>query len=340
MMSAQTTASVTKYFATSVTTRHRALLLSTAVVVAVLAVPLVLVEQPYYLYLLTLAAIYYIVAVGLVLVFGLAGQLSLAHGAFFGIGAYTSAMLAIEFDVPVLLGFVAGAVLAGALAWLLARPLFRLKGFYLAMGTLAVGEIIVNVFEQEEWLTRGSSGIVGLPAPSLGSFSFLDPASYYYLAAGVALLALWVSRNIVRSEVGRSLKAIAGSEVGATASGVNVARNKTWVFIISAALAAVAGSLYVHFSSVVTPSNFTVDFAILIIEVLAVGGLDSIVGAVFGAAFLVFVPSLLAESPRYGQLLFAVVFLAVVVFMPRGIAGLSASVIRAVSSRLHKSVRT
>jgi branched-chain amino acid transport system permease protein len=339
-MTAQPVSSTTAPTTASSLSGYRPLVLPAAVLVVVLALPLFLTAQPYYLYLLTLAGIYYIVAVGLVLVFGLAGQLSMAHGAFFGVGAYTSAMLALEFGVPVLLGFLAGAVLAGVLAWGLARPLFRLKGFYLAMGTLAVGEIIVNVFEQEEWLTRGSSGIVGLPAPALGSFSFLDPLSYYYLVAAVGLLCLWVSRNIVRSQVGRSLKAIAGSEVGATASGVNVARSKSWVFVISAAFTAVAGSLYVHYSSVVTPSNFTVDFAILIVMVLAVGGLDSIVGAIFGAAFLVIVPSLLAEFPRYGELTFAAVFLAVVVFMPRGIAGASVAALRVVTARIQKGSRT
>ena len=284
--------------------------------------PLFLLDEPYYLDFAIFAGIYYMVAVGLALVFGLAGQLSLAHGAFFGIGAYTSAIASTEAEVPVLVGLVGGVLLSGTVAWGLARPIFRLRGFYLAMATLAFGEIAVNVFEQEVWLTNGSAGIVGLPFPALGDFVFDSPLRYYYLVAAVAGLCLWISINVSKSDVGRGLRAIAGSETGATASGINVAKYKTWVFVISAAFAAAAGSLYVHYTALVNPGNFSVDFAVLIVMVLAVGGLDSVVGAFFGAAILVVVPNLLADYPRYSQLLFAVIFLAFVAFLPKGVAGL------------------
>ena len=267
----------------------------TALVVIAALLPIFAGGNSYFLDFAIFAGIYFIVSLGLVMLFGLAGQLSLAHAAFFGIGAYTSAIAYTEFGVPVLVGLVGGIALAGIVAFALARPIFRLRGFYLAMATLAFGEIAVNVFEQEIWLTRGSAGIGGLPFPELFGFTFDSPVSYYYLVAVLAGIAVWLSTNVSRSDVGRSLRAIAGSEVGATASGVDVGRTKTWIFVLSAGLAACGGTLYVHYNAIINPSNFDVDFAVLIVMVLAVGGTNSVLGAFLGASLLVTLPNLLSS---------------------------------------------
>lgn len=290
------------------------------------AVPLVLSSYPFYIHLLVLAGIYYIVSAGLTLVFGLAGQLSLAHGAFFGIGGYSSAILATKVGVPPIIGALIGAVLAGVVAWALARPIFRLRGFYLAMATLAFAEIMVSVFEQEVWLTGGPTGILSLPPPAVGPLVFDSPFSYYYLVLALALITTWISNNIDKSVLGRGLRAVASSEIGAASTGVDVSLFKTWVFVLSAIFAAVAGSLFVHYQALINPNNFDVFFAILIVMVLAIGGMDSLFGALLGSAFLVFVPSWLSSYPRYSQLIFGLVFLAVVVLLPRGLAGLAARV--------------
>lgn len=285
-------------------------------------VPVVLRDQPYRLHLLILAGIYFVVSSGLTLVFGLAGQLSLAHAAFFGLGAYTSAILATRYGVPVLLGLLVGVVITSIVAAALARPIFKLRGFYLAMATLAFAEIIVVAFEQEVWLTGGPTGILALPVPALGPLAIDTRLSYYYLVLAFVAATTWIVANIDRSALGRALRSVASSEVGATSCGINVALYKTWVFVISAAVAAAAGSLYVHYQTLINPDNFSVDFAIIVVMVLAVGGMDSLLGAFLGSVFLVLVPSALANYPGYSQAMFGLVFLAVVVFLPRGLAGL------------------
>lgn len=292
-----------------------------ALVLVVMVAPLLLGGRGITLHLLVLAGIYWVVAMGLMLIFGLAGQLSLAHAAFFGIGAYTSALLSTRLDVPVMLAFVAATVVAAVVSWIIARPVFRLRGFYLAMATLAFAEITVTVFEQEVWLTGGPTGILALPPPALGPIVFGRASSYYYLVWVVALASAWVTRNIIQSRLGRGLRAIASSEVGATTSGINIAVYKTWMFVLGGAFAGLAGALYVHYATLINPDNFSIDFAILIVMMLAVGGMDTLLGTFLGAAFLVTVPTVLARYPRYSQLLFGVLFLLVVALMPKGLAG-------------------
>jgi branched-chain amino acid transport system permease protein len=302
-------------------------------VAVVAVVPLLLTGNANLLNLAILTGIYYTVCIGLSLIFGIGGQLSLAQAAFYGIGAYTSALLSTKLNVPVMFGFVAAAIVSGAIGWLLAAPILRLRTVYLAMATLAFGEILVTIIRENREITGGSTGIVNLPSPAIGNFVFDTPTRYYYLVWAVALLTAWIARNIIRSRIGLGLRALGDSEIGAAASGVDVARYKTWMFTLGAIFAGVAGALFVHYLSFISPDSFSVSFSILMVMILAVGGKDSLIGALIGAIVVTILPIMLAGYDHYSTLIFGVLFLMVVMFMPNGIAGTAESLLARMKQR-------
>lgn len=290
--------------------------------VAIVLFPVVARHSPYLINLAIFIGIYYIVCIGLSLIFGLAGQLSLAQAAFYGIGAYASAIVTMKLGLPVLIGFACAIALTGLVGFVLAAPILRLRDVYLAMATLAFGNIVVVAIEQEVELTGGGTGMINLPAPALGPLVFNRPLSYYVLVWAIALVVVWISRNIMRSRIGLALRAIGSTELGAEACGVDVARYKTWMFTLGAMFAGIAGALNVHYLSFISPETYTNRFSILIVMILALGGMDSLLGAFLGAIVVVVVPDVLAGYREYSELIFAALFIAVVMFMPRGIAGL------------------
>jgi branched-chain amino acid transport system permease protein len=290
-------------------------------VAAAALLPLFLGGFPSALNLSILVGIYLTVCIGLTLLFGIGGQLSLAPAAFYGLGAYTSALLSTKLGVPVLAGFIAAGVLCGIMGWLLARPLLRLRTVYLAIATLAFGDILITLIRANAQVTGGSSGIVNLPAPALGSFEFNTPFRYYYLVWAIAIVALWAARNIIGSRIGIGLRGLADSEIGAASCGIDVARYKAWMFTIGAVLPGVAGAMLVHYLGFISPDSFTVQFSVLIVMILAVGGRDSLLGALIGAILVTVLPIMLASYERYSPLIFAVLFLGSVMFMPKGLAG-------------------
>ena len=291
-------------------------------VLALVLFPLLARHSPFLVNLAIFVGIYYIVCIGLSLIFGLAGQLSLAQAAFYGIGAYASAIVTTRLGLPVLAGFAVAIALTGVVGFVLAAPILRLRDVYLAMATLAFGNIVVVVIEQEVWLTGGGTGMINLPAPVLGPLVFNRPLSYYALVWVVALGVMGIARNIMRSRIGLGLRAIGTSELGAEACGVDVARYKTWMFTLGATFAGVAGALNVHYLSFISPETYTMRFSILIVMILALGCMDTLLGAFLGAIVVVVVPDLLAAYREYSELIFTGLFLAVVMFVPRGIAGL------------------
>jgi branched-chain amino acid transport system permease protein len=297
-------------------------------IVVVLAVPLALAGSKNLLNLAILVGIYYTVCIGLSLIFGLGGQLSLAQAAFYGIGAYTSALLSSKLHIPVFIGFGAAMVVSGIIGWLLAAPILRLRTVYLAMATLAFGEILITIIRENRDITGGSTGIINLPPPSIGSFEFNTPIRYCYLVWAVALAATAIAHNIMRSRIGLGLRALADTEIGAASCGVDVARYKTWMFTLGAVFAGIAGALYVHYLSFISPDSFSVSFSILIVMILALGGKDTLLGALLGAIAVTVLPIMLSGYESYSELIFGILFLAVVMFMPRGLAGAADDLIR------------
>jgi branched-chain amino acid transport system permease protein len=297
-------------------------------------VPLVF-RSRYHLTLLVFIGIYTLLVVGLNLLMGYAGQISLGHAAFFGLGAYTSGILTVTYHLPPWFALVAAVTLTVVVALLVGIPTLKLTGYYLAMATLGFGIIVYICFKELVWLTGGPSGLVGIPQLSLGPIALDGPKSYYYLVWGVTLGTIGISLNIVDSRVGRALRAIHDSEAGARALGVSTARLKIWVFVVSAAYASLAGSLYAHFVTFISPSSFGFMFSIKLVTMVVLGGMASIWGAVFGAAALTVLPEILAVFHDYDIVIFGLILMVVMIFMPEG---LTRGILNIRETRLHRGV--
>ena len=278
-----------------------------------------MVTSRYYLNVMIFIGIHTLLVVGLNLLMGYAGQISLGHAAFFGLGAYTSGILTATYQVSPWPAMVAAVALTVAVAVVVGVPTLKLTGYYLAMATLGFGIIVYICFKELVWLTGGPSGLVGIPVLEIGGISLDEPGTYYYLVWGAALAAIAVSLNIVDSRVGRALRAIHDSEAAARASGISTANLKIWVFAISAVYASVAGSLYAHFITFISPSSFDFMFSIKLVTMVVVGGMASIWGAVFGAATLTVLPEVLAAFHDYDIVLFGLILMVVMIFMPQGL---------------------
>ncbi len=301
-------------------------------VVAVLPLFVTGTDARYVLKVLTFVGINVLIVTGLALLFGYAGQVSLGHAAFYGLGAYASAYVTATLGMPWFVGLAAAIAVTALGGLALAVPSLRLRGHYLAMATLGFGEIMRIVFVEASSITGGPDGFSGIPLPSLGSFVFATPQSIYWLVWGVAALAIMISYNIVSGRPGRSMRALHGSELGAMASGVDLVGLKVRVFVISAVFAGVAGSLYAATVGFVSPSTFTFHFSVVLVAMAVLGGTRSLAGPAAAAILLTLVSfpdivlpglsrDILAVVQDWEVDIYALVIILVVLFLPEGIAG-------------------
>jgi len=273
----------------------------------------------YYLNVLIFIGIHSIIAIGLDLLLGYTGQISLGHAAFFGLGAYITGVLSAKVSFPPIAGLVVALVGVGVLAYLIGIPTLKLHGHYLAMATLGFGIIVQIFFKELGFLTGGPSGLVGIEDMNIFGYEFDSDLKYYYLVAVSLLLTLLLSINVVRSRVGRALRAIHGSEVASSVLGVNVSRYKVGIFVLSALYAALAGWLYSHYMTFVSPSSFGFMFSVKLVTMVVIGSLGSIWGAIFGAALLTSMPEFLHVFANYETTVFGFILVSVMIFMPRGL---------------------
>ncbi len=278
-----------------------------------------LLQGMYYFTLLNLIGLNIIVVLGLNLLMGYAGQISLGHAAFYGLGAYTSAILTATFKVDPLLALLAGLVLSGLVAVVVGIPALKLKGYYLAMATLGFGIIVAIVFQQMDWLTGGPSGLMGIPSFRLAGIPVNTPKAGFFLVWTIVGLTVFLSLNIVDSRLGRALRAIHDSETAALAMGIDAQRLKLLIFVVSALYASLAGSLLAHTVNFIAPSSFGFMFSIKLVTMVVVGGMASIWGAFLGAAVLTILPELLAVFHDLEVVIFGLILMIVMIFMPRGL---------------------
>lgn len=290
-------------------------LLGLSIVVALL--PL-FIRGDYYLSVLVFMGINGLVVMGLSMLMGYAGQISLGHAAFYGIGAYCTGVLTTHFGFSIYLAFFAGVILSILVAIIVGIPALRLKGHYLAVATLGIGEIVFIIFNELMDLTGGPSGLSNIPGIQLGNIQFNTSFRFYYLVWGITFLALLFSLNIIHSRVGRALRSMHGSETAASAMGVNLSFLKIQVFVLSAIYASIAGSLYAHFVSFVSPNNFGLMVSIMFLMMGVIGGIQNIWGALFGASLLTFLPEYLRVFDQYDILVYGAILLAILLFMPQG----------------------
>ena len=301
--------------------------------IIVIAVVPQLFGSPYVISTLAFIGYYSITALGLTLLLGHAGQISLGQGAFVAVGAYTSAILTTEYNLSPWAVIFIGALLSGCIAALIGFPMLRLAGHMLAVATIAFN-IITNVLSLElESLTGGYVGISRVPRLSIGSWVLDDDIHYCYLFWAVVVLILIFSSNILRSRVGRALRSLhhfaGGSETAAESLSISPMKYKVQIFVVSAVYASLAGSLYAHYLTYVNPSPFNVWLSIRLLMMIVIGGITSFWGAILGAAVLMFLGELLREFvPRvipgmYGEfevMFYGIIFVLMLMYIPRGLA--------------------
>jgi branched-chain amino acid transport system permease protein len=272
-----------------------------------------------------MVGIYSLVALGLCLLVGYAGQASLGQAGFYGLGAYSTGILTTRLHLDPWLAMVAGVLLTCAVAWAVGRPTLRLKGHYLAMATLGVGIIVQIVLQQAEPLTGGFGGMTSVPPLSLAGHPLTGDVANFYLVWLAVIAGLAVSRNVVDSRMGRALRAIHDSEIAASACGVDVAQAKVKVFVLGAGLASVAGSLYASYISFISPDPFGLAFSVQLLVMVIVGGSRSVWGALLGAALMTALGQQIDKTEAIksiSDVVYGTVMILFVVFMPTGMAGL------------------
>jgi branched-chain amino acid transport system permease protein len=277
------------------------------------------VTNEYYLGVLVVIAIHSIIALGLDLLMGYAGQISLGHASFYGLGAYITGVLSAHWHWPPIAGLAVALPTVALIAWLIGVPTLKLHGHYLAMATLGFGIIVFIFFNELGELTGGPSGLIGIEPMNLFGMTFNSDREWYFLSVIFLLVVLLLSINVVRSRVGRALRAIHGSEVASGVLGVNISRYKVGIFVLSALYAALAGWLYAHYITFISPSSFTFMFSVKLVTMVVIGSLGSLWGAIFGAALLTSLPELLYVFHNYETLVFGTILIVVMIFMPMGL---------------------
>ncbi|MEZ5839397.1 MAG: branched-chain amino acid ABC transporter permease [Hyphomicrobiales bacterium] len=290
-------------------------LLVLAIVVLVLPVAF---PSAYYFRIATLVWISALAVVGLNLLMGYAGQVSLGHAGFFGMGAYAVAVGPTHMGIPPLAAAVLGAVSAGLVAFLVGRPILKLRGHYLAVATLGMGILIAMFLNNEAQWTGGPDG---MPVPRLVLFGMKvkGPVMWYWVTGVCLFIGAWVALNLVDSPLGRALRALHDSETAARVGGIDVARHKLIVFVISAVYAAVAGSLLALFDGLVTPNQAGFLHSIELVTMVVLGGMGSILGSLVGAAVLVTLPQALTVFHDYEHLMLGLMMMLFMIFLRRGI---------------------
>ena len=292
------------------------------VVAAVYAVPLVLGFDGFLVHVAVLIVMNSILALGLGLVFGYAGQLSMAHAAFYGIGAYAAANIALHANLSFWWCLPLGALAAMAVAALLTPVLVRMDGIVFALGTYAVGEIMRLVFVNWWQVTGGPQGLAFPRHPeAIGRLTFTSRGAFYYIAATILVLTYAALRTLMRTRLGWWFLAVRENRILAGSLGIDVALAKAVVFVIGAGIAGLTGVLYLYYFRHISPEAFTVWESILLVLITMIGGVGTMAGPIVGAAVFLVLPEVLRLSPAVQPVLIGVVLILVVIVLPRGVVG-------------------
>ena len=278
----------------------------------------------YLLFVMDIIFIGILVSIGLNLLAGYAGQMSIGHAAFYAIGAYGSTILQERLGLPFFATMVLAAAITAGIGYIVGLPAIRLHHMFLAMATLAFGLVIEEFLIIAEPLTHGTDGMVVPDATFFSLTMTSDTNAFYYVCFGVAAIMTWIAVNIVNSHTGRAFVALRESEIAAETNGINLARYKTIAFAISAFYTGLAGALYAQAVTFIAPDGFTVFLSIQFLAVIIIGGMGSILGSILGAITLAVLPELFATLPaEWGapMIFYGAVLVLVIMFMPQGIAG-------------------
>ena len=287
--------------------------------IAFAVIPLFFAQRSFLLTIFSLVLVYNIASLGLNLVIGYAGQISIGHGAFLAIGAYTSAILTVNLGVPFIIAFLISGVMAGLFGIGLGIPSLRLKGYYLAIATLAFGVMVEEVARSWQYI-GGAVGFRNIPQASLFGITLSSELANLYFIAFISIVIFIVTDNILKSKTGRAMKAIRESAFAAQSLGINITKYKMIAFITSAVYAGLAGSLYAHTINYISPPDFGLGVSINLLAIIVIGGLATLSGGFIGSIIMVAFPFLLSRVEIPMSVIFGIMLIIVVLFFPRGIA--------------------
>lgn len=290
-----------------------------------------IIRNDYYIGILVFAAFNCLACIGLCLLMGYAGQISLGHAAFVGIGAYTSGYLTVRMGWSPWIAMGCGVLISVVIALIIGIPALRLKGHYLAMATLGFGSILHIVAVAAVNVTGGPAGLNDIPQLNLFGIALNDDFRFYFFSWSIVAVGLYLALNLIQSRVGRGLMAIHGSEDAAGSLGINTANYKIQIFLLSAAYSSVAGSLYAYYVNYIDPGPFDVGHSVLLVTMVAVGGMHNIWGAIMGAVLLSLLPEFLSFASEYFEfigiaydtdydtIIYGAILLAIMLFLPEGL---------------------
>jgi branched-chain amino acid transport system permease protein len=294
-----------------------------AVVAAVIAAALLpfVITTPYVLQTLTNGYLYAMLALSLTLIAGTVGQVSLGHAGLLAIGAYASALLAVDLNMPVGLSILSAGVITAAIGTALVFPAFRLRGHYVSIATLGIGEIVGLVILNWESLTRGPIGLSGIPPLEIGAFSFESAQALYWATLAIVVVLALLQVRLLSSHLGRSFRAVREDDVAARAFGIGLNRAKGLAFVFGGFLAGISGAITAHLYSYINHETFTSQISILALTMVILGGMGNVLGAVIGAVMLIGLPELFRATAEYRVLIYGIVLLVLVRFRPQGLLG-------------------
>ncbi len=271
--------------------------------------------------LFVFAGMYTIAGLGVSYLLGHCGIVNLAQSVFYGIGAYCVAYFSAQHGLPSMVAFVLGALLSAAIAFAVGWPILRLSGHFLALATLALGVIGQVLFLEWDWLTGGTLGIGGIPKLSLFGWELNTPQRFYYLVWPVAIFVMWLKYNLTHSRNGLAMRAMRDAPDAAAVAGVDIHPLKVRMFVLSAMLGSVAGSLFAHYVGFISVDSFGIDRSINFLLLAVLGGVHTTWGPALGALFVTLVPELLSRFGEIHAVLFAVTLVIAVIFLPQGLGG-------------------
>lgn len=298
-----------------------------------LLVPLV--TNEYSQYIVNLVIVYALAALGFNIVLGYLGQLAFANIAFFGIGAYAIGLLMERLGWPFWLALVPSALVGGLVGGIVGLPALRLKNYYLAIVTLVFGELMRWTYIHADKLTHGSSGL-GLPDATVFGFVINSEVRKYYVFLAIFVIAIWLTVNLLRSRIGRAWVAVRTNEAAAASLGFSPALYKIAAFAWSGLLSALAGALFAVLVGRIAPESFNLNQLLIQFAIVMIGGLGSVAGSVLGAAVLTAAPEILRNFPGMEEIVFSLVLIAVLLFLPRGLYGLLVRFLPALRERFYR----
>lgn len=285
---------------------------------AIVLLPLLL--DDYQVSVAVLAGIYILLGLSLNIIVGYAGLFQLGHAAFYGIGAYTAAILNLHFGIPILLLLPAGALVAAVFAFLISRPILHLRGDYLCIVTIAFGEIFGIALKNDVFgLTGGPNGLSGIARPQLFGFAFSQPIHYYYLVLAFVLLSIWLVGRLERSRLGRAWTYVREDELAAEAMGIDTTRVKLVAFVLGSAWAGLAGVLYASRYRVIAPESFSFIESVIMFCIVVLGGIGSVPGVLVGTAGMVVLPEVVRQAKSWRDAWLGAAMILMMVLRPTGL---------------------